>query len=131
MRNLLIATALLEAVTAIALIVTPALPVLLLVGTGIDTPGGLIVARVAGAALLALGFACWLARNDLQSSAARGIVAAMMLYDLAAIAILVYAAFGLKLFAIGLWPAVAVHFGLAVWCIACLRPANSSSSGGN
>jgi|SRR5450432_3830070 hypothetical protein len=121
MKNLLVVTAFLEALTGLALMVSPALPVLLLVGAALDTPGGLIVARVAGAALLALGLACWLARDDGGSRAARGLVIAMLLYDAAAVAVLVYSALGLKLFAIGLWPAVVLHAALSLWCVVCLR----------
>ena len=127
MRRLLIITAVIEAATGVALMVSPAPPVLLLVGAALDTTGGLIVARVAGAALLALGLACWLARNDAHSRAARGLVGAMSLYDVAAVAVLVHAGLGLKLFAAGLWPAVFLHLTMAVWCIACLRPVTPSA----
>lgn len=127
MKILLVVSAWLEVLTGLALIVSPAPPVMLLAGVALDTTGGLLVARVAGAALLALGLACWLARNDRPSRAARGIVAAMFLYNVAAVAVLVYAGLGLKLSAIGLWPAVLLHLALAVWCLACLRPVNSSS----
>jgi hypothetical protein len=120
MKNLFIVTALLEALTGLALMVSPALPGLLLVGAALNTAGGLM-ARVAGAALLALALACWLARDDGRSRAARGLVAAMLLYDAAAAAVLLYASLGLKLFAIGLWPAVVLHAALALWCVACLR----------
>ena len=71
MKNLLVVMALLETVTGVALTASPAPPVALLVGTSLDTTGGLLVARVAGAALLALGLACWLARDDGRSAAAR------------------------------------------------------------
>ena len=127
MKKLLVVSACLEAVTGVTLIVSPAPPVLLLIGAALDTTGGLIVARVAGAALLALGLGCWIARNDAGSQAARGLVGAMMLYNVAAFAVLVYAGLGLKLFAVGLWPAVLLHLALAVWCIACLRQGNASS----
>jgi hypothetical protein len=121
MKKLLIVSALLEAASGLALMVSPAPPVLLLVGAVLDTTGGLIIARVAGAALLALGLGCWLARNDASSPAARGLVAAMLLYNMAALAVLVYAGLGLKLTAVGLWPAVVLHLALALWCVVCLR----------
>ena len=127
MKTLLMLTALLEAATGLALSLSPALPVSFLLGTVLDTPGGLPLARVAGAALLSLGVACWLARDDRQSRATRGIVAAMVVYDVAAVTVLVHARLGLGLSGIGLWPAVLLHLTLAVWCIACLRPVNASS----
>jgi hypothetical protein len=129
MKNLLVVTALLEAVTGLALIVSPSLLVSLLAGAALDTPGGLLAARVAGAALLSLGLACWLARDDGRSRAARGLVAAMLLYNVVAVAVLVFAGFGLKLSAIGLWPAVFLHIVLAVWCIACFRRVNTATTG--
>jgi hypothetical protein len=128
MKTLLILTASLEAATGLALLLSPALPVSLLLGVALDTPGGVTVARVAGAALLALGVACWLARDDRQSHAARGIVAAMSLYNVGAATVLVYAGLGLGLSGIGLWPAALLHLALAAWSIACLRPGNTSRS---
>ncbi len=74
------------------------------------------VARVGGAGLLALGVACWFARGDTQSRAARGLVAAMLLYDVAAAGVLAFAGIGFGLQGVALWPAVVLHAVMAVWC---------------
>jgi hypothetical protein len=121
MKNLLTVTAGIEAATGLALLGLPSLVVSLLLGGSLDTPAALVVARVTGAALLSLGVACWLARNDEKSRAAVGVVTAMLMYNVAAVAVLAYAGIGLGLSGIGLWPAVLLHAALAAWCIACLR----------
>jgi len=92
-----------------------------MVGAPLEAPAALTVARVGGAGLLALGVACWLARGDTQSRAARGLVAAMLLYDVAAVAVLASAGIGLGLHGVALWPAVVLHAVMTVWCVACLR----------
>ena len=66
MKALLVVTAVLEAGTGLALVVSPALPVSFLFGTTLDAPSALAVSRVAGAVLLALAAACWLARHDIE-----------------------------------------------------------------
>jgi hypothetical protein len=120
-KPLLIVSAVLEAVTGIALLLSPSLVASLLLGASLDAPAGLVVARIAGAALLCLGVACWLARHDERSRAATGLVTALLLYDIAAALLLAHASVGLGLSGIGIWPAVLVHAALAVWCIGCLR----------
>ena len=117
-------TAVAETATGLALLGLPLLVASLLFGASLDTPAALAVARVTGTALLSLGIACWLARHDGQSRAARGLVAALLLYNTAVTAVLVHAGTGLALFGIGLWPAVVLHVALAVWCAACLRSKN-------
>ena len=118
---LLIVTAMIEAGAGLALVGWPSLTVMLLLGSSLETPIGSTVERVAGAALLSLGMACWLARHDEQSRAATGLVAAMLLYNVTAVAVLAYAGVGLGMVGVGLWPAVLLHAALAVWCLACLR----------
>lgn len=120
MRMFLIVTGVFEAATGIALAASPSLPVSLLLGPSLDTRGGLVIGRLAGAALLTLGMGCYLARNDPASHAARGLVAAMLFYNIAATTLLAHARLGLGLPGIGLWPATVLHAGLTVWCIACL-----------
>lgn len=121
MRSLLIVMAVVETPTGLALLGLPSLVVSLLLGASLDAPAALVVARVTGVALLALGVACWLARNDGKSRAAGGLVKAMLLYNVAAVLVFVYARIGLGLSGIGLWPAVVLHAALAVWCIGCFR----------
>ena len=73
-----------------------------------------------GAALLALGVVCWCARHDGQGRAVRGLVIAMLLYNVAAAAFLASAGIGSELAGVGLWPAVVLHTAMAVWCIVCI-----------
>jgi hypothetical protein len=120
MKNLHTVTAIIEAGAGLALGCFPSAVVLLLLGSPLDTPAAVVLGRLAGAALLALGVACWLARGDAQSRAARGLIAAMVVYNLGAVALFTFAGIGLGLHGIALWPAVVLHAAMAVWCIVCL-----------
>jgi len=120
MSRLLKFTAIIEAATGLGLIAVPAIVVRLLLGAEISG-ASIPLGRVAGAALLALGVACWLARDDTQSRAARGLVVAMLMYNIVATAVLAFAGIGLGLHGVALWPAVVLHAAMAVWCGARLR----------
>ena len=120
MKRFLILTAIIEAATGLALIALPAIVVRLLLGAEISG-ASIPLGRVAGAALLALGVACLLARDDTQSRAARGLVVAMLIYNIVATAVLAFAGIGLGLHGVVLWPAVVLHAAMAVCCVACLR----------
>jgi hypothetical protein len=128
-RTLLMVTAFVEAATGLALMLSPPLVAALLLGASLDAPAALVVGRVAGAALLSLSGACWLARNDRSSHAQRGLIAAMLLYNSASVAVLANAGAGVRLIGVLLWPAVALHAALAVWCIACLRSGPVNAAG--
>jgi hypothetical protein len=121
MKNLQTVTAVIELGAGLALIGFPSAAVALLLGSPLDTPAAVTLGRVAGTALFALGIACWLARSDVQSRAARGLVAAMVFYNFAVVALFAFAGLGLGLRGVALWPAVVLHMMMAVWCIACLR----------
>ena len=98
----------------------PAIVVRLLLGAKIS--GATIpLGRVAGVALLTLGVASWLASYDEQSCAARGLVSAMVLYNLGAVIILGSAGLGSQPVGIALWPAVILHAAMGGWCVACVR----------
>jgi hypothetical protein len=120
LRTLLIVTALLETPIGVMLLVSPVPVVALLLGVSLEAPAALVVARIAGAALLSLSCACWLARNDGPNRAVGGIVAAMLLYNSVAVAVLTNAGAGGRLVGVLMWPAVALHAVLAVWCIAAM-----------
>jgi len=121
MTMLQIASAIIELGAGLALLCCPGAAATLLVGAPLEGPAALIVARVCGAGLLTLGVACWLARGDTQSRAARGLIAAMLLYDVIVAALLTLAALGMDLRGVALWPAVVLHGLMSVWCVACLR----------
>jgi hypothetical protein len=119
--NLFILTAVLEAGTALLLLSVPAIPLALLLGTAESAPEALLVARVAGVALLAISVASWLARKDEPSASQVGLLIGILIYDGGAAALLAYAGFGLGMVGVALWPAVAIHAALAVWCVRSLR----------
>jgi hypothetical protein len=127
-KSLLIVTAVLETATGLTLMLSPPLVAALLLGTSLDAPGALVVGRVGGAALLSLGVACWLACDEGPGRAVRGLVAALLMYNSASVAVLAHAGAGLGLVGVFLWPAVALHAALDGWCIASLRsgPVNTS-----
>ena len=121
MRRLLIASAFLEGVAGAALVLLPSLSVSILLGAPPDEPVAFSVTRGAGLALLSLSAAYWLARNDSESAAARGLVNAMLLYNCAFILLLGYARIGSGLNGIGLLPGILLHVAIAIWCVICLR----------
>jgi hypothetical protein len=116
LKRFLVISAAAELGVGLGLVLVPATVAQLLLGATLDAPVALTVARVAGAALVALGLACWRARDD-----GRVLVLPMLFYNLAAVAVLAYAAIGLALSGIGLWPAVALHTALAGWCVIALK----------
>jgi hypothetical protein len=103
MKNVLIIAAIVEIATGLALFLVPSLTGQLLLGeplTGVAIP----VARVAGIALIALGFSCWPGPP----------LAGMLFYGAAVALYLAYLGFAGGQAGILLWPAVAMHGLLTV-----------------
>ena len=121
MRKLLATTAVLEAAAGLGLLALPSAVASLMLGSALDAPAAVAVARIAGVALLALGGACWLARHDERGPSARGLLVAMLPYNAGVIAVLVYEAVGVGMAGVALWPTVVVHAGMGMWCITRLR----------
>lgn len=120
MKALLTVTAAVEVGAGAALALFPSATATLLLGSPLEGPAALTLGRVTGAALAALGVACWGARHDGQGGGAAGLRAAMPLYNIAVVAILASGGLWSGLHGIGLWPAVAVHAALTAWWLVCL-----------
>lgn len=103
MKKLLLLTGVAEAVTGVALIVAPMLVGRLLLGAELAGVA-VVVARVAGIALLALGVGCW------PGPASLG----MLTYNALGTLYFAWLAIGGKWAGPLLWPAVAIHAGLTV-----------------
>ena len=119
-RYFLIVTALGEGGIGLLLLVSPSIPQLLLLGVETISPETSIVARITGAALLAIGVICWQAISNTEGVALQGLLWGILIYDLAAALILAYSGLFVGLAGIALWPAAGLHVVLAVWCIMCL-----------
>ncbi len=118
MKSILTITALIEGATGFALAIIPSLVVSILLGTSLKDISAILIARLAEAALIIIGIACWLSRNNTQSAS---IVKAMLGYNVFTIVLLVYAALVERISGSGLWPAVLRHLVLLVWCLSSIR----------
>jgi hypothetical protein len=113
-----VVTAGMEVGAGLALIVVPALVIRLLFGPS-ENQTGVAIGRLAGAALVSLGTACWWARHDGGSAASRGLVSGLLIYNAAVVALVLSGSFG----SLGppLWAVVVVHGAMAIWCVWLLR----------
>lgn len=120
MRNFFIATAILEVATGLLLAIWPSPVAAILLGASITTGLESAMSCLAGVALLSLGVACFLARNAWQGRAARALAGGLLVYNVGAVLVLLYAALGLGMSGALLWPATLLHGALAVWAAALL-----------
>ncbi len=117
----LIATAIIEVGTGLSLVSVPGLTIGLLFGVRQASPEALIVGRVGGVALLALGVACWLARDDRGGRSQHGLLCGMLIYNAGAGTVLAFAGSIWGMAGVALWPGVVLHAAMLIWCAVNLR----------
>lgn len=119
MKSLLTVSAIFEFAIGIGLLVMPAALTPLLLGYTIQDPAVKIICGITGAALMSIAMACWMVRS--VALQAKLMAKALLFYNIVACLVLLFAVLGMSLTGIGLWPAIAAHAGLAVWCVVALR----------
>ncbi len=117
--QLLLVSAIAEAAVGLALLVAPGLVAAVLLGGSLESAGATVIARVAGAGLLALGVACARAR----SAGDFAVVSGMTVYNVVAAAVLAHAVVQLGIRQPALVGAVVLHLVMAAWCLVALRHA--------
>jgi len=106
MKKLLILAAITEALTGLILLVYPLILIRLLFDSDI-TGAGVMISRLAGCSLIALGVACWPDRDKIRP------FVGMLIYNVLAALYLAYVGVTGRV-GILLWPAVAVHVALSL-----------------
>ena len=110
-RQFLVVSAVMEIGAGLALLIAPAPSISLVLGfSGTETAA---IARLAGAALLSLGTACWWARHDDDSAASRALVRAMLVYNASVVGLVLSGGFG-SLTPL-LWALALLHGAMALW----------------
>src|SRR6516225_8827894 len=107
MKKLLAIAAVGEASTGFVLLVYPPIVVRLLFAAEI-AGAGVVMSRIAGISLIALGMACWPGRG------AKWALCGMLTYSLLATLYLIHLGLGGQWTGKLLWPAVAVHVVLTI-----------------
>jgi len=115
MKQFLIFTAIVEAITGILLVVAPASIVSFLFGIELSDKAGIIAAMIGGAGIFSMSLICWLLRD--QQSASIGIQG-LLAYNVSITAVLLYGSFSFGLQGWVLWTIIIFH---AVQSLACLH----------
>ena len=108
LRLLLTLSGSLEILAGLSALITPAPVVSLMLGSPLDSIG-VVLARLFGAGVFALGLACLKARDDVRSPAGLAVSVGITAYNVLAAVVLLWAAAGLSLGGLLLWGAGIVH----------------------
>lgn len=113
-----VVSAAMEVGAGLVLLVAPAVAITLVFGSS-GAESSVALGRLAGAALMSLGAACWWARDDGGSAASRALVIGMLIYNTAVVALVLMGSLGSP----GplLWGVAVLHGLMAIWCLMSLR----------
>jgi hypothetical protein len=109
----------LEILAGLLALITPAPVVSLLLGVPADAVA-LVLARLFGAGVFALGLACLKARNDVGSPAGLAVSLGITAYNILAAVVLLWTAAGSSLGGLLLWGAGILHAALGALFVAAL-----------
>jgi hypothetical protein len=119
LRLLLALAGSLEILAGLAALIIPAPMVSLLLGSSLDSIG-VVLARLFGAGVFAIGLACLKARHDAGSPAGVAVSIGITAYNVLAAVVLIWAAAGLGLGGILLWGAGFGHATLGALFVLAL-----------
>lgn len=120
-KPLLAAIAVAELGAGLGLLVAPAIVVELLLGQPLGPGVALVVGRVAGIALLAIGLMCWLQKSSTLGGSLTGLLIGLLVYNSAVAVLLIYSFMTYGTNGLGLWPVVVLHLTFAVLLATSLR----------
>jgi len=126
-EKLFIATALIEFGAGLSLVCLPALAIWFLLGVREPSPEALIVGRIGGSGLLAIGVACWLSRDDHGSRSQQGLLWGVLIYNFGACVVLAIAGSMMRMSGVALWPAVVLHAAMMIWCAVNIRASGANT----
>jgi hypothetical protein len=117
-KSFLAYSAVIEALTGLALIFVPAKVALLLFETVMASPLETLLAMIAGAAILSLACGAWVVRSNAYAVNA---IKIFLLYNIAVAFVILYGALELGFKGIPLWVVIIFHTYQAAMCIIILQ----------
>jgi hypothetical protein len=126
--HLFVVTAIVELGAGVLMLAVPSVAATLLMGAALPAGPSLVLARVAGIALIALGIICARARRDEHSAGTKAIIIGLTIYHAATVLLLVLVAVIMGLTGPLLWPAVLLHAAMTMLCIGGRRRADMAST---
>ncbi|REH01717.1 hypothetical protein [Flavobacterium aquicola] len=115
MKFFLKITAFFELATGLGLLFIPKIVILILLGTTLDGAGANITGMVAGTALIAIAYACWLAQDS-----GAVLIRPLLLYNTVVAGVLFFGFLNFKLISYGLWLTIVLHTVFSVWSLLLL-----------